>query len=230
MNKFFFDVDGVLCDTGCKINESFKEWFLNWTKDKEYYIVTGGERQSTIDQIGEEIVRGAKISFHCMGNQIYIEDREYRINQFQLTSEEIDWLNKQVLYSEYHTKIGNHIEIRHGSINFSILGRNASTEQRNEYYQWDLLNRERISVINKLCTQFPRLEAFVGGNTSIDICLRGANKGQVLDLTGSTRDNALFFGDKCFFLGIDNPIAQRVNKFYQITSGYTQTQEILSQL
>ena len=50
--KYIFDVDGVLCDTGEIIDPEFRAWFIEWSKDKEYYILTGGKREATMKQIG----------------------------------------------------------------------------------------------------------------------------------------------------------------------------------
>jgi phosphomannomutase len=231
MSQFFFDVDGVLCDTGCKIDDDFKTWFLDWAVDKEYYLVTGGERQATIEQIGIEIVERAKIGFHCMGNHIWIGDRDYKINQFILHDNERLWLEEAVSNSRYHTKTGNHIELRQGSVNFSIVGRNATAEQRNEYLIWDNDTKERLTILQLFKKQFPRFDIYIGGNTSIDICLRGANKSQVIDLTGNySRDESYFFGDKCFFNGIDFPISSVIRNTFRIQNGYNQTKEILSKL
>ena len=90
MKTYVFDVDGVLCDINCNINPEFRDWFIDWSKDKEYYIVTGGERQSTINQVGIEIVNNAKTQFHCMGNHVFIEGREYKLNQFTSTTIDVN--------------------------------------------------------------------------------------------------------------------------------------------
>ena len=66
MKLYLFDVDGVLCDTGCKIDPEFQSWFIDWSKNNQYALVTGGTRTGTLEQIGEEIVRNAYMSFHCI--------------------------------------------------------------------------------------------------------------------------------------------------------------------
>jgi phosphomannomutase len=231
MSIWIFDVDGVLCDTKEKIDPEFRDWFIDWSKDKKYYILTGGERQSTIDQIGIEIVNNAKMQFHCMGNHIFIEDREYKINQFTLRPEELDWLTNYVQNSNYHTKTGNHIEQRTGSLNVSVVGRNATIPERNEYIEWDNKNNDRKRLANLFQQKFPRFEVYLGGNTSVDICLRGANKGEcVHHLISLDLKNTYFFGDKCMPGGIDHTVSKYVAKCFQINNGYTETWEKLKSL
>jgi phosphomannomutase len=231
MKIYIFDVDGVLCDTGEKIDSEFHAWFLNWSKDKEYYIITGGERHATLNQIGSEILNNAKIQFHCMGNHVFIEGREYKLNQFTLNPEELYWLNSYIQESPYHTKTGNHIQQRTGSLNVSVVGRNATTDERNNYIEWDKKYSERKLLAKEFVKQFPRFEAYLGGNTSIDICLRGGNKASCLAFVGSTIKDSIFFGDKCYLGGIDFPLARALKyNTYQINNGYKQTWEKLKTL
>ena len=67
---YLFDVDGVLTDTGYDIDAGFKNWFINWAKDKRYALVTGSNLERTREQIGDEIVDGAMLVANCMGNSI----------------------------------------------------------------------------------------------------------------------------------------------------------------
>ena len=169
------------------------------------------------------------MNFHCMGNHIFIEDREYKINQFDLGAPEKYWLETYVKESPYHTKIGNHIEERTGSVNFSVLGRDATLEQKKEYALWDSFTKERLMLIKEFTNTFPKYEAYIGGNTSIDICLQGANKSKCVDLMFLPNRHCVFFGDKCFANGIDFPLynSTAVRSKHWIKNGYHETWEIL---
>ena len=234
MNVYLFDVDGVLCDTGCTINQEFHDWFVDWSKDKLYCLVTGGERNSTIQQVGNTIVNNAYMNFHCMGNHIFIEDREYKINQFDFNAPERYWLECYVKESPYHTKVGNHIEVRTGSVNFSVLGRDATLEQKKEYALWDSTINERLMLIKEFTDMFPKYEAYIGGNASIDICLRSANKSKCADFMIIPDRRCIFFGDKCFPKGIDYPLykstAVNFRDGHWIKNGYHETWEKLKTL
>jgi phosphomannomutase len=229
--QWLFDVDGVLCDTGSAIDSEFKDWFIDWVKDKDIYLVTGSEREKTICQIGQEIVDMATMTFNCMGNSIWIQDREFRVNQFVLNSEELAWLESKVTSSPYHIRTGNHLVYRPGSINFSIVGRNATPDRRLEYKDWDRVHGERMSIIQELKERFPRLDAFIGGDISIDICLRGADKSQVYSLL-INRDVVHFFGDRCKPNEIDYPLVNKCqvqDSVFEV-DGYKRTWEILKSL
>lgn len=228
---FIFDVDGVLCDRNHKIDLKFKEWFLDWSQDKTYYIITGSNREKTISQIGEEILLNAQISFHCLGNNIWMQDREVTVNHINLKKEEIDFLNQLINESKFYIKTGNHIEMRKGSINFSIIGKNATQEQRNKYVKYDAHFKERIEIIKHIKQTIPRLEAYIGGDVSVDICLRGANKGQILNLINVAETEINFFGDRCFAYGVDYPVVNSLSKLqhkiFNISLGYKETLKIL---
>lgn len=236
MIGWMFDVDGVLCDTGASITPEFQKWFLEWARDKIIYLVTGSQREKTIQQIGQEIVDTALISFNCFGNSIWMYGKETRINQITLHPDELAWLENVLGNSKCPAKTGFHIDLRPGSINFSTVGRNASVEQRLEYKQWDDIHHEREQIRLAFLKEFPRFDAFIGGNTSIDICLIGADKSQCRDLTpaGIAHDRIYFFGDKCGPGQIDHPLAmacysKRRDKVFEV-NGYQDTWNLLKTL
>lgn len=234
--NYVFDVDGVLCDVGEPINDDFKKWFLDWSKDKNYYLVTGSDKEKTIKQIGHEIFDKAKINFNCLGNSIWINNIETKINQFTLKPDEFQFIESLINTSSYPIRFGNHIEYRHGSINISTIGRNADKEERKKYYEWDLFNGERNNIIKKINRSFPRLEAFKGGMISVDIALRGANKSQcyVLICEDSNDHDITFFADRLYPGGIDRPLAEVITHFngtvIDVRTGYKQTWEVLKTL
>jgi len=237
MIKYVFDVDGVLTNRAEAIHPKFKKWFLEWSLNKNYYLLTGSERSKTIEQIGTDLVENAKIGFHCLGNSVWINNRETKLNQFKLKQDELNYLNEQIHISPFKFKTGDHIELRSGSINFSIVGRNANLEERTEYIKYDLENQERRKIIIDFVNKFQRFDAYIGGDISIDICLRGANKGQIYPLLKRCNEDIIyFFGDRCFNGGIDYPLAKQCNQdiitstSYQIDNGYEQTQQILEKL
>ncbi len=242
---YLFDVDGVLCDSGQKINDQFKSWFLSWVQDKQFFFITGSDRSKTIEQLGVDLVQKCTIGYHCLGNNIWIEDKEVSINQFLLKPEELNFLESAVKRSPYTSKTGNHIEYRKGSINFSVVGKNATLEERQRYKFYDKISNERLKIINSFTKQFPRFDAYLGGDISIDICLKGANKFQVLTML-PPNDKLYFFGDRCYPNGIDFPLSQHFtgmtitkiqqsseryrNEYFQINDGYKETWNILKLL
>ena len=240
MKKYIFDVDGVLCDTGQVIDEKFKDYFEEWSKDKTYYLVTGSHKEKTIDQIGRAIPDHQNIGFHCMGNAIYPPTgNEVLINEFEFTEEEMYHFHNFWRRSIYDQKpnFDTVIEKRQGSYNFSLATRNKDRELRNRYMEHDKLYNERENFIIQLNNTFPRLEAYAGGSVSIDICLRGANKGQIINLIDDDESDYIFFCDQYGKYGIDTPLVEKLEWLprergytYKIDNGYHQTWEILKTL
>jgi phosphomannomutase len=233
---FIFDVDGVLCDRSMPIDPEFKKWFLIWAKRFKHsiYYLTGSNREKTELQIGKEMLELADISFHCLGNSVWIDGRENIINTFQLNQDEINWLESKVKASPYPEKTGKHIEPRTGSVNFSIVGRNATVEQRLRYKQYDEETNERITILQEFIKTFPHFDAFVGGDISIDICLRGAHKGLALKYAPWNDYHSIYaFGDKGMEYGVDYPLSKfkaLAYRYIQIDNGYKETWEILKNL
>ena len=98
--------------------------------------------------------------------------------------------------------------------NFSVVGRNANTEQRKAYYEYDCKYEEREMIAETFNHIFPDLNADVGGETGIDIFPRGKNKAQILNEFTST-DRIKFYGDRTDPAGNDYPLAVRL-KAHQV--------------
>ena len=233
MTAWVFDVDGVLCNTNELATQEFRIWFQNWSQNRRYYLVTGGRREKTILQLGQDIVDGAEMLFNCIGNCVWQHGEETRVNQFTLTQQEESWLKVMLATSKFPLRTGWHIDLREGSMNFSIVGRNADLVQRAQYRTWDQQHQERAGIARDFVTMFPRFEAYLGGDTSIDICLRGANKGRCVDVIRThAQDHIFFFGDKCHPGGIDEPFVKRCSedlgdRIFHV-SGYQETWNILN--
>ena len=232
---FLFDIDGVLTDTGANIDPAFKDWFIHWrdTWNHTYVLVTGSTYERTIEQIGLDITENAVLVANCMGNSITQEGRSVTVNEFEFTQEEKEFLQGKLDTSPYPDRAGTHIAVRPGSVNFSIVGRDATELQRQQYKHYDLVEQERLALAKEFKQKFPRFDVFIGGDISIDICLKGAHKGQVVDLILHYGQDFMFFGDKMGEWGIDQPLADVIakhqhGKTFHITKGWEQTQHILS--
>jgi phosphomannomutase len=109
-------------------------------------------------------------------------------------------------------KRGTFIEFRNGMINVSPIGRNASTEERNEYQKFDLEHKIRETMVAKLKEAFPDygLTYSIGGQISFDVFPTGWDKTYCLrhleaekGLSGIVYDKIHFFGDKAYEGGND---------------------------
>ena len=120
---YLFDVDGTLTPAKSKITSAFRDMFLEWSTNKEVYIVSGGSFVRLIDQLGVCILDNTSGVFSCMGNAFY-QKRE-QINDSGMNEWELIYKNNfvapknltrslrsYVAKSNYHTKTGNHYETR----------------------------------------------------------------------------------------------------------------------
>ena len=205
--NYVFDVDGTLTPSRQPINEKFKEFFLNWMEGKEVYLVTGSDKEKTIEQVGEEIWNKCTRVYQSCGNEVYENGKLIKEKVFKLDDELKFELFTILAHSKIPEKWGNHIEERPGLINFSTVGRNIPDERRSAYVKWDDKHKERKSICKLLTDKFPKLDASIGGEISIDIHPKGQDKSQIVDdLVGPI----MFFGDKCEPGGNDYPIVSRL--------------------
>jgi phosphomannomutase len=223
-NIFLFDVDGTLTPAKSKIDPKFAQAFLRWMADKEVYIVSGGSFVRIIDQLGVAIVDKTEGVFACMGNIFYQRREQINpsgMNEWQLVYENkfvppknlYRSLNSYVSKSDYHTKTGNHHEVRVGMLNFSIVGRNATMEQRHEYASYDAESGERERIAGKLRKKYPDMDFVIGGAVSLDIFNKGNDKSQIIHryLKESLEHNTVHFvGDRVAFPGNDYALASKL--------------------
>jgi len=208
MTKFVFDVDGTLTPSRGKMDYEFKAFFNTFCLVNDVYLVTGSDKEKTIEQIGETY-NLAKVVYNCSGNDVYSAGVNVRSKDWTAPKELMDLMNGWLQASSFPLRTGNHIEERPGCVNFSIVGRNATLGERKLYIKHDIENKERESIAYQINLEFPEITAKVGGETGIDIYPTGWDKGQILD-DFNDFDRVIFFGDKMEQDGNDYPLASKL--------------------
>jgi len=228
MNRFVFDVDGTLTPSRGKIHKDFAAWFENFATHNKCYFVTGSDKMKTVEQVGLDIYNLAVRAYNCNGNDVYEGSTNIKTTDWQLPDLARTFLISCEYESGFSLRTGNHIEERPGMVNFSVVGRNATHEQRAEYVVYDTKENERIKIANAFNVMFPDLEAKVGGETGIDISPKGADKSQILNDFDLNNDNIIFFGDAMQLGGNDEPLAtaNKNGRNYHV-KGWEHTWEIL---
>lgn len=224
MTAYVFDVDGTLTPSRQQIDPDFRDWFLRFQDTHETYIVSGSDYDKSLEQLGPEILAKAKMVFPCCGNEVRIGKLITYQSDWKPSIELLSELSSLLEQSRYPVKTGNHVEIRTGLVNFSVVGRNANLREREEYKDYDRLSGERDSISLRLQAKFPDLDIAIAGETGIDIMPRGANKAQILKHF-VTRP-IIFFGDKTRPGGNDFPLAC-VSDLTHGVEDWTHTWEIL---
>lgn len=233
---YMFDIDGTLTDPRQKMSEGFADRFYKWMKDKKVFLVTGSDLSKVQEQVPSEILTRCSGIFTCMGNQLYINDKLIYSNELDIPDHLLGWLQQQVDFSNYPIKTYIHLERRAGMLNYSTVGRAATVQQRQEYYNWDKVSGERNRIANYINTKYPELEACIGGQISIDIQGRGKNKSQAYEWVKENYDEPVyFFGDHCEEGGNDHAIAKEIDKphsndYYMNVSGPSDVLDFITTL
>ena len=222
--NYVFDVDGTLTPSRGKIDKEFASFFLEFCHRQDVYLVSGSDYFKTLEQLGNDICIGVRAVFSCSTNAIYKQGTLVFRNDFELQKDEHETIMDFVIGSGFSDKVGPHIEYRIGSVNVSVVGRDCTPRQRADYIAWDMRTNERKHFVNQInFIHGQRLEAVIGGETGIDIYLRGHNKSNVRKyLVGPIT----FFGDRCEFGGNDYSLAKVADHFHFVRD-WQQTYEIM---
>jgi len=207
LNRFIFDVDGTLTPSRQTIDPAFKDFFLQFIKDNKVWLVTGSDYPKTLEQLGADICESVVTVYNCSGNDVWHRGKRVNSKTFSGPKELYNLMNGWLQSSPFSIRTGNHIEERPGTINFSIVGRNCTLDERKLYIEHDVNNRERESIAHQINSEFPNITATVGGETGIDIYRTGCDKSQILD-DFDKNIPTYFFGDKNEPGGNDYPLAK----------------------
>ncbi|KAI2466637.1 eukaryotic phosphomannomutase [Annulohypoxylon bovei var. microspora] len=116
------------------------------------------------------------------------------------------WILHYIADLDIPIKRGTFIEFRNGMINVSPIGRNASTQERNDYQAYDVKNKIRETMVGKMREKFGHLGLTfsIGGQISFDVFPTGWDKTYCLKHLedeakkpgGIQYTTVHFFGDK----------------------------------
>ena len=178
--NYLFDIDGTLTPARQKIDSKFAEFFLKWIQTHSTYLVSGSDYPKLMEQIDLAILEKVKMVFSSSGNVGHKQGNEIYRNEWVYPKQLLDHLEKILQVHPYPVRTGNHIELRPGMINFSIIGRKCTSEQRREYYLYDQESQERAAICRDIMDNHPNIHASIGGQISVDIYKEGANKPQII--------------------------------------------------
>jgi phosphomannomutase len=238
-SAFLFDMDGTLTESRQPITKDVVDTLKKIPNSIKKYLVTGSDMVKIEEQIPAELLLSLfERVYSCNGTRVWncnIDmDDEFGavepelIHKVSLTDfyseADINHIINVLLKTAHrtHTKIktGTFIEWRDSQINFSVLGRNCTTDQRNDYVRWDKKSGERNKIINTLREEFYGwgLSFRLGGQISIDITREGWDKTYAFQNMTESPDQCVFFGDKICQDGNDFDIAMKCHKYHQVDS------------
>ena len=237
MSKIFmFDIDGTLTPHRQPMTREFAEFFADFCEQNKVYLCTGSDWDKVEEQVPSSVFNKCNGVFTCSGNEFWSRrpDGVYACvwdTNFDAPTELLADLNLFLESSDCPAKTSNHIEQRSGMINFSVVGRACSQEQREEYAAWDEQNGEREKICSVLRKKYEQLSFNVGGQISIDISPIGNDKSRAVTAIREWHEDARihFFGDRLQPGGNDYPVLKELNEkdSYDKVSNYEDTWELL---
>ena len=232
-----FDMDGTLTDARRPITQDVVDTLSRVNTSIKKHLVTGSDMTKIEEQIPTTILLDLfDRVYSCNGTRVYncnldMDDEHGAIepeliHKTSLTDyyseADINHIVNVLLKTAYktHTKIktGTFIEWRESQINFSVIGRNCTTDQREDYVRWDRKSGERQKIVDDLRKEFKGwgLSFRLGGQISIDITREGWDKSYAFKNMVQTPDQCVFFGDKICKDGNDLDIAMKCAKHHHV--------------
>ena len=246
---YIFDVDGTLTPSRRPMTEDFLEFFNGWSKQNPFYLVSGSDLDKIKEQVPGFILERAEGVFTCGGIKYYIDNKLEYEKVFNPPNNLLTYLGQQIRESETPVMSTNHREDRGSMLNFSVVGRDCTLEERQKYFEWDKQVGERKRIAESVRDGWPGIDAVIGGQISIDIAPVGNDKSQVIKrvrndyaipFMNASEMEYIFIGDRTMEGGNDYPLAKVMKeidncKVYQAgepsqEDGYKETQKILESL
>jgi len=230
MKHFIFDVDGTITPSRRNIDPDFKKFFNNFCIKNKVSLVTGSDKEKTVEQIGNDTYNLCWRVYNCNGSDIWQSKKNIFKDYWVLPKDVEEWLSGFLTESKFVLRTGLHFEHRTGMCNFSIVGRNATLGERMLYVKFDKEHNERNRIADMLNVRFPNVNAKVGGETGIDISKKHSDKSQILKYFDDGEE-LHFFGDAMHKEGNDYPLKKVIldkgRGFCYTIKDYKETWDIL---
>ena len=81
---YIFDVDGTLTPSRGMMDREFANFFYKFVEENEVYIITGSDREKTLQQVPKEIYNLCIKVYQCSGNHVWQGDRELHRSDWEL--------------------------------------------------------------------------------------------------------------------------------------------------
>lgn len=215
---FVFDIDGTIAHSKQPIDEEMSYLLSRVAQNHQLVLLTGGNAEQIEKQVLSRIkyhvawglpTSGAQcIRYGCVGPKLLWND--------SLSDEQIDSIYEafartfhDIKYEHPQKVYGDILENRVSQVTFSACGQAAPVEVKK---LWDPTHTKRKEIVAQLSYYLQQFECRIGGTTSIDVTLRGQDKGsnlrRFMRYYGIDDNHLLYFGDAFGPGGNDLPVLQ----------------------
>jgi len=205
-----FDIDGTLTASRQPMTPELAAVLRPVAEGRPVYLVTGSDYSKVAEQVPGAVLARVAGVFTCVGNEFWQGGGLVRSRRHEFPAAMVAEIEAMLMASDYGVRTGRHVEERAGTLNVSVVGRNADLAQRAAYHAHDIETGERGRLAARIEARFPAYEARRGGQISVDVSPRGWNKAQVVPEIrrrhGATPIH--FFADNLGEDGNDLPLAQ----------------------
>nr|QBK89230.1 MAG: phosphomannomutase [Mimivirus LCMiAC02] len=227
MKLLLFDIDGTICESGEKIDDTMTKTLLNIKNKYTLGLVSGGEYNKVCNQISKlwdifeyVFTENGLVSYK---NKKLVSESDIRDKLGMNTITHINEVLMKYLSqtNKILIKTGSFINLRKGLIYFTPIGQNCTKQERLSFVEYDTKNNIRMEIIKDLSSLLPDLSFCIGGQIGISISPKGWDKCKALDLIKLNKYNEIIYiGDRIHPHGNDYSIAidKRVSKYYNVTS------------
>lgn len=226
---FLLDIDGTLNEPQQPISEEMHGLLQRLARHHQVYFVTGNTYTKSVDMLNGHIKEFAGVfcstadELRTMRGKLIWQD-----TVIPPIPADIEQTLYTMLLARGYSHSGNRIEWRNPrNINFSVIGRNATMEQRAAHDpSW------RQEAMDYITHRYPEIDAAIGGSISIDICSHGADKSRACKYINGLNKDFIFIGDKTSPGGNDYPVKTycelNPKNICLTTSGPKHTMEMLN--
>ncbi|ODV87787.1 hypothetical protein CANARDRAFT_20520 [[Candida] arabinofermentans NRRL YB-2248] len=234
-----FDVDGTLTPARLVISPEMDDLLKELRKKCVIGFVGGSDLAKQVEQLGSDVLNKFDYCFSENGLTAYKLGKELASQSFiswigdKKYNELVVFILKYLSELDLPVRRGTFIEFRNGMINVSPVGRNASTQERNDYEKYDLEHKIREKMVAALKAAFPDLALTysIGGQISFDVFPTGWDKTYCLQHVESEGFEAIhFFGDKSYKGGNDYEIYEDKRTIGHAVKSPADTMRILKEL
>jgi HAD superfamily hydrolase (TIGR01484 family) len=214
-----FDLDNTLAPSRGPVSDEMAHRLSDLLDSVDVCIITGGSTNQIIKQVVDRLPANADLSrLHLMptcGTKYlqYIDGELTTRYEQNLSPKDAEAAMRELEFAARFYGFweqepwGDIIENRGSQITFSALGQKAPLEVKEE---WDPNNAKKKKIKKAVESRLPHLDVRLGGTTSIDVTMKGIDKGygimKLCDVVGLEPRDILFIGDRLDKDGNDYPV------------------------